>query len=73
MNFLGGIRDYLKGKKTYITVGIGIILTLGTNYLGWSIPGFTPNENWLKDALELFGIGTLRAGMGTAVAVMAKK
>lgn len=55
---------WLKGKKTYIVVGIGLILTILNNYAGIAVPGFTPDPDWLKHSLELLGIGTLRAAVG---------
>ena len=49
--------DFLKGKKTYIVVGITFIMA-GLSAVGVVVPV------WVPMALASLGLGTLRAGVG---------
>ena len=53
------VIEWLKGKKTYIVVGVTFILG-GLAASGVSIP------NWVYVALAAAGLGTLRAGVNKA-------
>ena len=60
--------QWLSGKRTYIIVAFTILANVTENVIGIDLPGFTPDPDWLNSVLLMFGIGTARAGMDTAVA-----
>ena len=56
--------EWLKGKKTYILVALGLFTVL-VNFLSGDITfmEFLASKSTL-DVIELLGLGTLRAGVG---------
>lgn len=54
------LLDFLKGKKTYIVVAIGLV-NLYLAYQGHHISG----EQVIDEAAKLLGFGTLRYGIAT--------
>lgn len=54
--------ELLKGKKTYILVGVVIVLVICESILGIDIPG-VEITNPLDYILAALGLGTLRAGV----------
>ena len=57
------IWETLKGKKTYIVVGIFLACVAIEKLAGIDIPGFNVEGNWLEMTLAMLGIGGLRAGI----------
>lgn len=46
------VKDKISGKKTYIALGIYIVMVLANKFLGIEIPGFQLNPNdWIADLL----------------------
>lgn len=60
------MQEWLKGKKTYILVALGV-LTLVVQFLSGDISfiEFVTSESVIT-LIELLGIGTLRAGVAAA-------
>lgn len=57
------VWESLKGKKTYLVVGIFLACVAIEKLGGIDIPGFAVEGNWLEMTLAMLGLGTLRAGM----------
>jgi hypothetical protein len=60
---MDGVREYLKGKKTYVIVAVLVLLVIIEKFLGIDIPGFDVSGNWLEVILGAAGLGTIRAGI----------
>lgn len=58
--------EYLSGKKTYLIAGIGVAALVAVNLFGVTIPGMSPDPDWVIRCMELLGLGTLRAGVAKA-------
>lgn len=53
----------LKGYKTYIGLGLTIIVMVAVNVFGISVTGFASDSDWMKSVAELVIAGFFRAGM----------
>ena len=60
---MSAMWDAMKGKKTYLVVGIFLVCVAIEKLGGIDIPGFAVENNWLEMTLAMLGIGTLRAGI----------
>lgn len=61
MNYLLQLRDFLSGRKTYITMLAAVLTALA----GWSEGGITDAE-LIRVLFEAGGLSTLRAGIAAA-------
>ena len=59
---MGAIREWLKGKKTFIVAIIGVIVN-GLISQGYIDPAL---RDTINSILAFLGLGTLRAGMGNS-------
>ena len=53
----------MKGKKTYLVVGIFLACVAIEKLGGIDIPGFAVEGNWLEMTLAMLGIGGVRAAI----------
>lgn len=53
----------LTGYKTYIALALGAITLIAVNVFGVSIPGMSPNPDWVQTLLALAAGGGLRAAI----------
>lgn len=56
----------LQGWKTYIVVAVFLVCVGMESGLGWDVPGFEVQGDWLAYVLSALGLGTLRAGISKA-------
>ncbi len=55
--------NQLKGWKTYVIAGFGVLALVAVNVLGVAIPGLAPSPEWVAQAIGLLSIGALRKGV----------
>lgn len=53
----------LTGWKTYLAVGLMVVVALAEGALGIDVPGVNVADDWVKLLLEALGIGGLRAAI----------
>ena len=63
MEKLAGVREWLKGKKTYLLVAVYLSCIALEKVVGIDVPGFEPGDNWVDQVWTMLGIGTVRAGI----------
>lgn len=57
----------LDGYKTYIVVGMVVLIALVEGVLGIDIPGAEVGDNWLEYVLGALGLGGLRSALAKQV------
>lgn len=63
---MNAILQFGAGYRTYIVAATLILVVIVEKGLGIDVPGVDVGSDWLTQILAALGLGTLRAGIGSA-------
>lgn len=67
LTMLNGVRSLAGGYKTYAIVVFTILAVVVEKGLQIDLPYVVVGDDWFKLVTEMLGLGTIRAGIATAV------